>query len=470
MTDTAVAVPAAPPPPSAYPHPVSLPVAPHGDPDAARHLAAAYRVLACDLEAAAGLVDGIVADLALRWHGTGSTALRVPSAVIGEDLATLAAAARTAAGHLEDYATALHKAQHHHGWSLGKILAVGAVVAVTTAAVVVTVGAAAPVGTLAALEVGEAIAGAEAAAGAATVAETAATTALSLTGQTMTALRGLSAVLLPHLTNGAICTGIDTGLHLATGRQLHRGDLAESFAAGFIGSATTTATRSALHATEAFRGASTLGKAALDTTALTATLGTDDALRQYATTGHLNPTHLTETALLTALTGGVATLRNPVRGPNIAPPNYPKPPVKPRPPGAPPATGIAPGEINGGPGNLWAHEGPDLPYGHTIQKHVGQSLFDLRVRLAREPERDMVSTFTDEATAERAVGDVLRQHPTDYSALLSGDVSYLKLKGHVEYECGTVLPRHGSPYAGKRVSIFLLNVNGKIVLKTAYVE
>jgi hypothetical protein len=82
----------------------------------------------------------------------------------------------------------------------------------------------------------------------------------------------------------------------------------------------------------------------------------------------------------------------------------------------------------------------------------------------------MVSTFTDEATAERAVGDVLRQHPTDYSALLSGDVSYLKLKGHVEYECGTVLPRHGSPYAGKRVSIFLLNVNGKIVLKTAYVE
>ncbi|MDX6222559.1 MAG: hypothetical protein QOD91_1613, partial [Frankiales bacterium] len=325
MTDTAVVAPVAlvPPPPSAYPQPVTLPVPPHGDPAAARQLAAAYRLLASDLDAAAAQVESVVADLSLRWRGRGSTALRLPSAVIGEDLRTLAAAARDAAGHLEDYATALHKAQHHHGWSLGKILAVGAIVTVTAVAVVVTVGAAAPVGTVAALEVGEAIAGAEAAAGAATAAETAATTALSLTGQTMTALRGLGVALLPHLTNGAICTGIDTSLHLATGHPIHGTDLAESFATGFVGSATTTATRTALHATETFRGASTLGKAALDTTALTATLATDDALRQYAQTGHLDPTRLTEAALLTALTGGIATLRNPMRAPNIAAPNQP---------------------------------------------------------------------------------------------------------------------------------------------------
>ena len=207
---------------SAFPDPITLPVSPKGDPDAVRALATGYSELANDLDRVARQVDGIVVDLAARWRGHGATALQVPASVIAADLRTLAAGARSAAEHLEDYAEALHKAQHHHGWSLTKIIAVGAIVAVTTVAVVVTVGAAAPVGTLAAVEVGEAIAGAEAAAGAATAAETAATTALSLTGQTMTGLRGLTMALLPHLTNGAISTGIDTGIHLATGHTDHR--------------------------------------------------------------------------------------------------------------------------------------------------------------------------------------------------------------------------------------------------------
>jgi uncharacterized protein YukE len=457
------------PPPPAFPDPITLPASPKGDPDAARALATAYGTFAADLDAAARQVEAVVTDLSLRWHGHGSAALQVPSAVIAADLRTLSAAARSAAEHLEDYAQALHKAQHHHGWSLGKIVAVGAIVAVTAVAVIVTVGAAAPVGTLAALEVGEAIAGAEAAAGAATAAETAATAALSLTGQTMTALRGLTAAVLPHLTNGAISSGLDVGLHLATGHAVRGQELAESFAAGFVGSATTTATRNALHGSEAFRGASTAGRAALDTATLTATLSTDTALSEYAHTGRVDPTRLTEGALLIALTGGVATLRNPA-APGIAMPAKVKPPIKPRPAGAPPAGGVSPAEINGGPGNLWVHEGPGLPWGHTLQKHVGLSLHDLRVRLASEPNRTAVSTFTDEQTAERAIGDVLRQHPNDYSALLTGTSDSVTLVGTLGYDCGTVLHRDGSRYVGRTVKVVLVSVAGNVVVRTAYVD
>ena len=188
------------PPPSAYPDPITLPVSPHGDPDAAHALAAAYRQLATDLDTTATQITAIITDLTHHWHGTGSTALRTPTTVLTEDLHTLAAAARNTAHHLEDYATALHKAQHHHGWSLGKIIAVGAIIAVTAVAVVVTVGAAAPIGTLAAAEIGEAIAGAEAAAAGATAAETTATTALTLTTQTLTTtLRTLTTALLRRL-------------------------------------------------------------------------------------------------------------------------------------------------------------------------------------------------------------------------------------------------------------------------------
>ena len=309
-----VGAPIPPPPPPAYPDPIHLPVAPHGDPLAARLLADAYRTLAERLDRAAGHVEAISADLAGRWHGQGATSLKVPTETVHANLRTLAQSYRSAADHLEDYANALHKAQHHHGWSLGKFIAIGAVVTVTAVAVVVTVGAAAPVGTLAAAEVGEAILGAEAAAAGATAAETAATTALSLTGQAMTGLRTLTALALPHLTQGAISSGIDTGLHLATGHRITGRELGEAFLAGTLGSATTTATRSALRSSETYAGATAAGRAALDTTALTATLTADTALGQYAATGHVNPTALTEGALLTALTGGAATLRHPLEG------------------------------------------------------------------------------------------------------------------------------------------------------------
>lgn len=55
-------------------------------------------------------------------------------------------------------------------------------------------------------------------------------------------------------------------------------------------------------------------------------------------------------------------------------------------------------------GGLAAHEGERG--GHTLARHVGRTLQQLRERLEREDKRE-VSTFTDLETAERAVARVL---------------------------------------------------------------
>lgn len=48
--------------------------------------------------------------------------------------------------------------------------------------------------------------------------------------------------------------------------------------------------------------------------------------------------------------------------------------------------------------------------GHTLQRHIGKSDEDLRERLRREPSISAASTYTDRATAERAIGEALKQN------------------------------------------------------------
>ena len=48
--------------------------------------------------------------------------------------------------------------------------------------------------------------------------------------------------------------------------------------------------------------------------------------------------------------------------------------------------------------------------GHTLKKHVGRSDDQLRERLRRERNISAASTYTDRATAERAIGAALQQN------------------------------------------------------------
>jgi hypothetical protein len=48
--------------------------------------------------------------------------------------------------------------------------------------------------------------------------------------------------------------------------------------------------------------------------------------------------------------------------------------------------------------------------GHTLDKHVGRSDDELRERLAREPNISAASTWTNQQTAEEAVGETLEHN------------------------------------------------------------
>lgn len=49
--------------------------------------------------------------------------------------------------------------------------------------------------------------------------------------------------------------------------------------------------------------------------------------------------------------------------------------------------------------------------GHTLSRHVGRSDADLQERLERERNISAASTYTDRATAEAVVGEVLEHNP-----------------------------------------------------------
>lgn len=66
-------------------------------------------------------------------------------------------------------------------------------------------------------------------------------------------------------------------------------------------------------------------------------------------------------------------------------------------------------------GSLSAHEG--LDGGHTLDRHVGRTLDDLKRRAAAEGKRE-VSTFPDLASADRAVAAVLHRKATAVAAWL----------------------------------------------------
>ena len=66
--------------------------------------------------------------------------------------------------------------------------------------------------------------------------------------------------------------------------------------------------------------------------------------------------------------------------------------------------------IRAGRIHLMEHEATSLkgPGGHTLQKHVGRTEEQLRARLAEEPSRLVVSSFTNVRTAENAISKVIQ--------------------------------------------------------------
>lgn len=206
---------------------------PSGDPDAARRLAAAYDVLADELDSQVRIAVAVLDALTPLWRGLGARAFERPEDVLRRDAVRVTAALRESADDLRAYAHRLARAHEHHGWSIGRLVAMGAMVTVGVAAVVVTVGAAAPAeATLAAA----AVEGAEAATAAAGAASEGTASVLCSVEAVLAAVRPLAPFVLPHLVSAAGSVGFDAASELLATHRLDGHSLEVAAAVGFVGS------------------------------------------------------------------------------------------------------------------------------------------------------------------------------------------------------------------------------------------
>ncbi len=105
-------------------------------------------------------------------------------------------------------------------------------------------------------------------------------------------------------------------------------------------------------------------------------------------------------------------------------------------------------------GGLAAHEGVDG--GHTLDRHVGRTVEQLRRRLEQEDKRE-VSTFPDVASADRFVGQALYDRRADVARWLASDPSGNEaFPSRLGTAAGSVLRRGASGVvAGRSVQVVL---------------
>lgn len=105
-------------------------------------------------------------------------------------------------------------------------------------------------------------------------------------------------------------------------------------------------------------------------------------------------------------------------------------------------------------GGLAAHEGRNG--GHTLDRHVGRTLDQLKARARDEAKRE-VSTFPDAATADRAVADVLYRKRTAIAAWLADGPDGLRdFQATLDAAVGTVWRAdRGRAQAGRTVVVVL---------------
>ncbi len=94
--------------------------------------------------------------------------------------------------------------------------------------------------------------------------------------------------------------------------------------------------------------------------------------------------------------------------------------------------------------------------GHTLQKHVGKSETYLRERLMLEPERRFVSTFTNQATAEWAISEVMRKNSNSIKNWAKNYKGPLVISDDVGKTVGKIISRKtGKITNGSKVRVIL---------------
>ncbi|MCW2813912.1 MAG: hypothetical protein JWN84_1367 [Nocardioides sp.] len=123
---------------------------------------------------------------------------------------------------------------------------------------------------------------------------------------------------------------------------------------------------------------------------------------------------------------------------------------------------------------LRTHEGGPMG-AHTLAKHVGKSNRYLRRRLANEPRRTFVSTFTDERTAERSIRSLLKTRSSEIDNWLKAhpNVPRRRFRASMADDVGRTMNRAGEVVPSRNVLVVLVrdkSMPDGFRIFTSYVE
>ncbi len=117
-------------------------------------------------------------------------------------------------------------------------------------------------------------------------------------------------------------------------------------------------------------------------------------------------------------------------------------------------------------GGLKAHEGPGR--GHTLQRHTGQMLSDMRARLNATKLRS-VSSFADKQLADDAVSAAITSNKFAIEQGLAKK-GVVELRQEFDRPVGRLLRRDGTIVASRKIVVVLVKDNSELgyYVKTAY--
>lgn len=434
-----------------------------GDPAAARRMAAAYRGVADAVAANAQLISIVVRDLSTGWSGPGSRALDAPVGKVLHDAAALVRVLHEVADRLEEYAGRLERARQHHGFSLGKLVAIGAIVTVGAAAIVVTVGAA---GAVEAAAASAAVADATEAAGAAAAASAGVAGGLFDVADALATFRPLLQFVVPHLLQVEWSVGTVAAYDEATRGRLDWGTLAVTGGLAFTGSVATGRVAAAM------ADAPAVATHAAEATVWSGVAAADDEVRE----GQVDGVDMLETFVLA---GGALSAKDALasRGILFHPPDYRRAALvaELRRPGR-----IADAEVAremallrqpvhdllGGNVELALQEGP----GHTLRRHVSRSTSQLTARL-RQDGIPRASTFWSEADARSAIDTAITGNAAEVRAwLAAGRQGRLRLRVQLPYDVGMVAHRSGRIVLTRTACVVLARDAAGVYVLTGFPE
>ncbi|HSF35941.1 MAG TPA: RNase A-like domain-containing protein [Nocardioides sp.] len=118
------------------------------------------------------------------------------------------------------------------------------------------------------------------------------------------------------------------------------------------------------------------------------------------------------------------------------------------------------GTIKGPGGGLPRRRGwlrdHEVPPGHTLERHVGKTLDELRERLRQRPQVPLASSFTDQRTAERLIASVLDRRAADIESWLRNPGGRLKLIEDLDEGTGISVARDGTVRTPTGIRVVLM--------------